>query len=227
MKIQILNGSQKGKQIPVKEGFVFSRSKKKGNIIIQDLKVSSPHAEIVKKKTRFYLKDLNSKNGTYVDEKIDDFFILKPKLEFRIGRTRFRVEPSQKKPDKKKQWPFLIEKELKFHLPLLSNQKVEMKSIHPPLVLKIQSGIQKSQVWSLHYGPREVGSASLDLPILDPLAPAICFSLHPRQSGVLFKTRYPEKVLVNKKSLSKKILNPGDLISIANTYIEVIQSDVN
>ncbi len=217
MKICFLNGPYKGKEFPVKKGLILSRnSEEEEDIAIKDPKASNPHAKIVKKKNIFYLQDMDSKNGTYVNEEINDFFALQPGLKFQIGQTVLQVKES---PKPKKPWNEAVMEELKKIS--FENHPKPMKTITPPLVLKFKSGVQKGNTWHIHYGPREAGSSCLDLPILDPQAPDICFSLEPSKDSVLFKTLYPEKILINKKHISKKKLTNGDCISFANTSIEV------
>lgn len=220
MKICFLNGSNKGKEFPVEKGLILSRSsKKEGNIVIEDPKASNPHAKIVKKKGEFYLQDMNSKNGTYVKKETNDFFILSPGLKFQIGQTIFQVKEA---PKPQKPWDEIVMEELK-KLPIKDSPK-KIQIIKPALILKFKSGIQKGNEWHIHYGPREVGSGCLDLPILEPQAPDICFSLEPSEKSVLFKTQYPEKILLNKKHTPKKNLIIGDCISFASTSIEVSYS---
>ena len=217
MKICFLRGPNKGKEFPVKSGLILSRNKEQENgILIEDPKASNPHAKIVKKKQGFYLQDMDSKNGTYINKETNDFFALTPGLKFQIGQTVLQVKAS---PKPQKHWTEIVSKELK-KLSLKDHPK-KILIINPALILKFQSGVQKGDKWHLHYGPREAGSASLDLPILESQAPDICFSLEPVKASVLFKTRYPEKILLNKKHIPKKKLIAGDCITFAKTAIEV------
>ena len=228
MKIQFINGPNQGKEFKIQAGLILSRKKlKKGDIAVLDPKASSPHAEIIKKRKSFYLKDLDSKNGTCVDEDINDLFALKPGTTFFIGETGFQVmdspPPKPKKQIIKKTWQETITEVLKKHLKQIKDPPAqEMLPIYPTLKLTFKSGSQKGDVWHVYYGPRQSGSASVDLPILDPSAPGICFSLHPvTGGGVLFKTTFSDKVLLNKKHQNRKNLEAGDLISVADTLIEV------
>ena len=217
MKIYFLNGPNKGKEFPVTKGLILSRnSKKEGDITVEDPKASNPHAKIVKKKSLFYLQDMNSKNGTYVNKEISDLFVLSPGLKFQIGQTVLQVKDS---PKPQKPWNEIVIEELKKLS--IKNHPKKLQVIKPALILKFKSGIQKGNQWHIHYGPREAGSGCLDLPILEPQAPDICFSLEPLKGSVLFKTPYPEKILLNNKHISKKNLVTGDCISFASAFIEI------
>ena len=163
----------------------------------------------------FYLQDLDSKNGTLLNEEINDFFALKPGLKFQIGETLFQV----KAVPKPEHWSKALRKELK-KAPVQDSPK-EIQVIQPPLILKFKAGVQKGDTWHIYYGPRRAGSASLDLPFLEPNAPDIAFSLEPDRSAVLFKTLYPDQVLLNKKHVQRKKLADKDQISFRGALIEV------
>ncbi len=214
MIIRFMTGPLKGQEFQAVAGLTLSRSGRgEKEIALKDSKASNPHAEIVKKKGRLYLRDRDSKNGTYVKEEINDLFALKPGLKFQIGHTILQVkEPSPTT------WQEIVEKELQKIS--LKNAPSKLKVFSPGLKLKFKSGFQKGDLWRIRYGPRKIGPNSLDLPVLEPQAPEICFSLSPEKKSALFKTLYPEKVLLNKKHISKKILKNRDLISFGGSLIE-------
>ncbi len=217
LNIYFLNGPHKGKKFSVQKGVVLTRdNQEKGNILIEDPKASNPHAEIVQKKGKFYLKDRDSKNGTIFEKEVNDFFALTEGAFFQIGKTQFEVK---KAPPPQKPWQEMVIETLK--KVSIEEPIKNLKPLPTPLVLKFKSGPQKGDKWHIHYGPRTAGTGSLDLPILEAKAPDICFSLEPSKTFTLFKTLYPEKVLLNKKHVSKKKLVPGDCISFASTLIEV------
>ena len=217
MIIRFMTGPLKGQEFSVRKGLILSRnSREEGDIALEDPKASNPHAEIVKKNRRFYFKDRDSKNGTYIEGEINDCFVLKPGLRFEIGKTVLEVFKPLPKP---KTWPEIVQEELT-KLKLKDRPK-KLEPFAPSLKLKFKSGAQKGDLWRLRYGPRRIGPNSLDLKVLEPQAPEICFSLSPQKNSALFKTLYPEKVLLNKKHISKKTLKSGDLISFGGSCIEV------
>ena len=216
MIIRFMTGPLKGQEFTAKPGLILSRSGRgEQEIALKDSKASNPHAEVVKKKGHLYLKDRDSKNGTYVEEEINDLFALKPGLKFQIGYTILQVQKPLPKP---KTWPEIVEAELKKLC--LTNKASKLNAFSPGLKLKFKSGFQKGEQWRIRYGPRKIGPNSLDLPVLELDAPEICFSLSPEKTSALFKTLYPEKVLLNKKHVSKKILKNGDLIAFGGSLIE-------
>lgn len=223
LKIRVLNGKLKGYEIPVKSNLILSRDKGKKCFHVKDPAASNPHAKIIQKRHKFYLQDMNSKNGTYVEGEVNDLFPLRLNLTFRIGRTQFQIVTTQVSKKEEKSWQTHVAEELKKNQLAIRNKAHALVSFKKILYLRFVSGVQKSNEWFIGYGPRYAGGTELDLPILDPAAPDLCFSLHPHNNGkgILFKTPCPNKVLLNQKHIPKKMLEEGDLISIAKTSIEV------
>ncbi|HLA45124.1 MAG TPA: FHA domain-containing protein [Aggregatilineales bacterium] len=59
-----------------------------------DSQVSRIHAQIIFDGSRFTLKDLDSRNGTFVKEtRVEDQNELAPGMLFRVGRTWMRLDP--------------------------------------------------------------------------------------------------------------------------------------
>ena len=90
-----------------------------------------------------------------------------------------------------------------------------------PVTLTFIRGLQFENSWTLGYGPRKIGAKSVDLPLLEPQAPDICFEILPTPQGVGFKTSNSGMVLLNDKSTPSATLKSGDLISIFDCLIEV------
>src|SRR5688572_20989199 len=55
--------------------------------------VSSHHCEIIQRGTDFYVRDLNSTNGTFVGgQQVTNEAILKPNQTFKLGNVEMRLE---------------------------------------------------------------------------------------------------------------------------------------
>lgn len=66
--------------------------KEVNTIVLTDQFVSGNHARITIKNNEVYLQDLNSTNGTFVDEeKIEDTIMLRANDKFEIGSAVFKV----------------------------------------------------------------------------------------------------------------------------------------
>ncbi len=72
---------------PVRKGYSLTLGRKKNNdIIIENLAVSSHHAKIDSVGDEFVLVDLQSKNGSFVNEKLVNSHWLKPGDIISIGK---------------------------------------------------------------------------------------------------------------------------------------------
>jgi signal transduction histidine kinase/pSer/pThr/pTyr-binding forkhead associated (FHA) protein len=93
--VQGLNQDHEGRLYEVKETLVFGRSRK-CDILIDDGLVSRAHAELqVREGGELWLKDLKSRNGTFVNQLRIDEVQLKPSDIFKVGRSEFVfVDPS-------------------------------------------------------------------------------------------------------------------------------------
>lgn len=82
---------KKGSIIPVNTTITLGR-KEDNSIVLSDQFVSSYHAKIYVKNNEFYLEDLASTNGTYInDEQISGRVRLKINDVIRLGSTVFKV----------------------------------------------------------------------------------------------------------------------------------------
>ena len=217
LKIRFLNGPQKGAEFLVQNQLLLKRTKDRKNskvIPIKDPKASNPHAEVVKKSGRFYLKDKNSKNGTLLKGKINDLFVLKPGIVFQIGKTQLKVFSFTPPPPKN--WRKEVLKIL--HKANIKNQPQKLKAFDTGLDLVFKSGKQKGEVWPVDHGPVVCGGTAIDIPLWEPSAPEVCFSLDPKEG---FKTPHPEKVRLNGKHIPQKKLKNGDRIVFGGTLIEI------
>jgi pSer/pThr/pTyr-binding forkhead associated (FHA) protein len=66
-KIYIMNGPDKGRSFEVDEETIFIGRAPDNEIHVKDKSVSRKHLKIVKRGEKYYVTDLGSKNGTFVD----------------------------------------------------------------------------------------------------------------------------------------------------------------
>jgi len=82
------DGPRVGRILMIKDGTVIGRSE--GDMILDDPKVSNPHAKITFEDEVFVIWDFGSKNGTYVNgEKIRSATEMKENDTIKIGDTTF------------------------------------------------------------------------------------------------------------------------------------------
>ena len=240
MILRVTSGHLEGKVFPIKEHVTLGRSK--GNILLEDPKVSNPHAQIHKSNNQYILEDLSSKRGITYQDRTVSFIVLQPGVVFQLGSTTFQVdeessfqleENSQEvgfssisefsksdvldKDDVKTK----LEEQLESCIDLLKNESTLLNFLKKPITLQFEKGVQKNIVWNITYLPRKIGSVNADLPLLDPHAPEISFELFLEKEKIIFSTHHKETVLLNYENVQKKPLKHGDLIIIGATYVRV------
>jgi predicted Zn finger-like uncharacterized protein len=90
ISLAVIQGNNSGEIFPVsKAQMIIGRSN--ADITIRDPEASRSHAELAVMGERIILRDLNSTNGTYVDEERVESTTLENRSEFRIGSTVFMV----------------------------------------------------------------------------------------------------------------------------------------
>lgn len=86
--VQGLNQDHEGKLFEIKDILVLGRSRK-CDILIDDGLVSRAHAELHFRNGELWLKDLQSRNGTFVNQIRIDEVQLNPSDIFKVGRSEF------------------------------------------------------------------------------------------------------------------------------------------
>ncbi|MGQ9599045.1 MAG: FHA domain-containing protein [Anaerolineae bacterium] len=88
LKLVIRSGAQAGKEFPLDRPVVCIGRGSGSDILLQDSQASRQHAEISRQGDQFFIRDLGSMNGTFVNgERITGPRLLKPGDEIRIGET--------------------------------------------------------------------------------------------------------------------------------------------
>lgn len=224
LALQALSGPLKNQVFVLEDGLTLGRQG--ANITLNDPKISSLHARILKKGDLWVIEDNNSKNGLRVHGEKANSITLRPGISFLVGDSEFTVietQPKAKpKPSKQQRyWHQVLTDFVKAHGPELKDQASPVSPLDPALVLEFVRGTQVNAKWILGFGPRKIGAASVDLPIWEPGAPPICFEILPSASGLVFKTSHPEIVRLNGEGVDSRVLHMGDTISILDTLIEV------
>jgi pSer/pThr/pTyr-binding forkhead associated (FHA) protein len=98
LKLIVLAGAKQGLEIPLKKDkFLIGRAKE-CSLRAGSEAISRRHCAIVRKDDRYTVRDLGSRNGTYVnDVRITEEIPLVEGNELRVGPLHFRVAPHVKK----------------------------------------------------------------------------------------------------------------------------------
>lgn len=239
MILRVTSGPLEGKTFQVEENIILGRSK--GNILLEDPKISNPHAQIHKSNNQYILKDLSSKRGIHYQDKAVSFIILQPGVAFQLGSTTLQVDEEppalfqteesfqEKNLSSESSLSELEEGDLKNKLieqlessmEILKDESRLLNFLNKPIQLQFERGVQKNTVWNISYLPRKVGAVDANLPLIDPSAPEICFELFLEKEKVIFSTHHKDIVLLNYQHVQKVFLKHGDLIVIGAAYIRV------
>jgi pSer/pThr/pTyr-binding forkhead associated (FHA) protein len=92
LKLVVLAGAKEGLEIPLKKDkFLIGRSKECALRAASEA-ISRRHCAIIRVKDRWAVRDLGSRNGTYLnDQRLTEPKRLKPGDELRVGPLKFRV----------------------------------------------------------------------------------------------------------------------------------------
>lgn len=229
--LEITAGTLKGTRAALREGFSIGR--KKGSLTIRDSKLSGLHVIVEQKQDgSLWLVDAGSQNGIKIETGRVRELKLEAGIQFTLGRTDFRVMSSIEAAETgvmpvveatvTRDWWHWIQT-------LAERGQVDAKAANrdvipfdPVVKLKILRGSQTGTEWTLGYGPRIIGSASVDLTLDDISLPGICFSLTPEEHGVLFRNQTEKDLKLNGKWVESAHLRNGDLIEIRGIQIQVV-----
>ena len=211
--IQAISGPLKGKKFPVNKNLKLGRVD--GDVILKDSLTSNPHAEIqLNPEGTIKLLDLNSKNGIFINGEKQKEALLDDNSQFLIGRSHFKVIFEESATEV---WTKILEKaSLRF------NNVPKALSLFPkPLTIQFVSGPQNKQSVFLTYSPRVFGSASADIPLLEPHAPEQSFVLYTKENQVFFQTDHSKYVQLNNQSQPLKAVQKNDTVTIGNTKLKI------
>ncbi len=217
---RILTGPLKGKKININSSLAIGRGA--GHLSLEDPQISTLHAKVGEgPHGDLFLLDQGSKNGLKVSGERVSSVRLKPGIQILVGGTLLEVQEPQADKPSPLNWTQVLIRELEAFEKELRDQPVQVMAFDPLVSLRFIQGPQAPQLWALGYGPRKVGGQSLDLPLEEPGAPALCFELHPQPKGLSFVCPESSVVKLNGESVSSQALQDGDVISIFQTQIRV------
>ncbi len=226
LAFKILSGDQKGQLFPIEDGITIGRQSQQ--VPLNDPKASSHHARVAVEDGRFKLIDNNSKNGIHVNgQKVAELDLIDG-AEFSIGDVLFKIvkhdsEKLREKRAKKGQhlWYEALADFVERSTENLQDKPIRFQPLEPAVMFEFVRGVQMNTRWIVGYGPRKIGSGSIDLSIYENKAPDVCFEIEGTPNGILFRTQHPGIVRLNDKEVSSQILHIGDRIRINDTVIEV------
>lgn len=244
LKLFITAGIHAGQSQTLFDGLEIGRNF--GHLKINDPKLSKRHARVTFDSGVWKINDLGSKNLIVADGSRVEQLVLKPGVRFRLGKHEFEVQELLSDQDtgfktsvplegydatrtnidgtvgaNKRSWKDLIREAADKLKDKINQDEVPTIPFNPMIKLTFLRGLHVETVWKLGYGPRQVGSHSIDLTIADDECPPIAFELIPVDGGVQFETSHPEIVLLNEHPKLADKLQSGDTIRIGPHLIAV------
>ena len=229
----ITQGPLKGAKVRLRDGLTFGREK--ADINLQDPTVSSIHGKIsIDAQGQWKIVDMNSQGGIYYNDEKVQHFVLTEGISIRMGKGLFtfqkrertqKTSPPQKnlRTIKKSlgEWRLDVLNLCQEVAPQIKDHPIVMAPFRPPLSLKILQGMQAHTQLYMGYGPREIGSNTLDFRLFEAEIPDCAFELHPMTYGVIIKAPHPEVVRLNGRLISSREVKDGDIVSIHGTHIQI------
>jgi transcriptional regulator with GAF, ATPase, and Fis domain len=94
-KLAVVSGPDTGREVEISKQRCSGGRSMINDLVLQDKAVSGTHFEIAVSDEGYKLRDLNSRNGTYVgDLQIREVY-LRPGVTFRVGHTKIQFQPLQ------------------------------------------------------------------------------------------------------------------------------------
>jgi transcriptional regulator with GAF, ATPase, and Fis domain len=93
-KLVVMGGPDDGKEVEISKARCSGGRSIINDLILQDKAVSGTHFEIAVRDDGYRLRDLNSRNGTYVNDLQIREVYLRPGVTFRAGQTQIQFQPT-------------------------------------------------------------------------------------------------------------------------------------
>ena len=230
------SGPQKGMFFYLKDKAIIGR-KKGSDIYIDSPTVSAQHAQVEKKDGKTYLNSL-SQRGIIVNNCAYEQVELNADMIFSMGEICFVLKSSMGNLSTWKSLLLLTFNDLsrRSHISEIKSKKVW--PFQKRLKLTITQGRQMGIVWYIGYGPRYIGTNSLDFPVHEPSLGPCGFTLDPlkedstssdntnEDSGIIFSTKQPSIVQLNNKPIKNSYLQNNDVIQLEDTCLQVRIRDI-
>lgn len=216
-ELEILDGKHKGKRLLFKNGLKLGKDQAKDLIFEDDPELASLHAVIsLDQKNSWNIECLAPNKMRLGFEEVARASLILG-LVFHLGQTGFKVVERAGKEAK------LWSDELKIWLEAVPGWQVstELFFFLRPVRLSFIQGPQYEEVYTLSYGPRELGHNHLDLNIKDPLSPARVARFFQVGDQVYIENLCGDKATINNANFDQHLVYPGDILRVASSVIEL------
>ena len=138
-------------------------------------------------------------------------------LIFHLGQTGFKVVERAQKP--KGPWV----EEIKDFLEIYPSRQTstEIFFFLRPIRLSFIQGPQYEEIYTLSYGPREIGYNNLDLNIKDPNTPPRVAKFFQIGDQTYIENLCGDKATINGTAFDQHQISPGDILRVSSSVIEL------
>ena len=215
IELEILDGANRGKRITLRNGLVIGKAV--DNIIFDDEDMGELHAVVnLDEKKSWNIECLGTNRLRLgFDEVVRARLIVG--LVFNLGQTGFKVV--QRESREIVSW----EEEMKAWLENNPGPKLtpEIFFFLKPIRLSFIQGPQYEEVYTLSYGPRELGHNHLDLNVKDPSAPNQIARFFQVADKTYVENLCGDKATINGNPFDQHLVLSGDKLKVGSNVIEL------
>jgi len=193
------------------------------DLTLNDAAASREHAVLEEKVGKFYIEDRKSKNGTLLNGHRITTHVLSDGDEIRIGEYRILFVEKPESSAKKVKIP-VADLDTTMILSSSAQMPKAPASLQPkPLVLEVVNGDQAGKSFELSQ-KMILGRSKADIPLKDGKVSRQHASIEETAEGYLYRDlKSTNGSYINGASIESKLLVPGDVITVGETMIRVIE----
>ncbi|MEQ1721812.1 MAG: hypothetical protein ABL930_01460 [Pseudobdellovibrio sp.] len=217
LELEVLDGPNKGKRLLLKNGLTLGKAQTSGLSFTNDNEMAALHAVVgFDSKKTWNIECLAPAKMRLGFEEVERASLILG-LIFHLGQTGFKVV--ERAPRTKGPWL----EELKDWLEASTGRQTstEIFFFLRPVRLSFIQGAQYEEVYTLSYGPREIGFNSLDLNIKDPNTPPRVVKFFQIGDQVYIESLCGDKVTVNGSTFDQHQVSAGDILRVSSSVIEL------
>jgi hypothetical protein len=215
LELEVIDGKNKGRRIPLRNGLVIGRNI--DSLVFDDDEMADLHAIVSADSKKSWNIECLSTNRLRLGFDEVSRIKLIAGVVFNMGQTGFKVV--QRAGREVGSWT----QEIKTWLENNSGQRVqsEIFLFLRPIRLSFVQGPQYEEIYTLSYGPRELGHNSLDLNIKDPSAPPQVARFFQVTDQIYVENLAGEKATINGISFDQHLVSNGDKLKVGSNVIEL------
>lgn len=215
LALEILDGNNKGKRLVLHNGLKIGRTS--SELFFNDPEMKNLHiiAEFDLKKL-WNIRCLDNSKIRLGFEEVN-LATLIPGLVFHLGQTGFKV--IERSPNLSASW----KNDLITWLENFSSQAVPSNFFFflKPIRLTFIQGPQYEEIFTLGYGPREIGYNNLDLSIKDPSTPLKVAKFYQIGDRSYVENLCGDAATINGAVFDQHIIYTGDILRVSSSTIEL------